>query len=130
MQVFTHNRAGIACVQNLDGLIVSESEPIAVSVINPHDPSTEWLPTAARPIAAIFAMSLVMLGAPFYFTRRNPRGHPGAWRFVRDTVWFLLVVSVASGFWFDDRRQAAIIAAAQPHSEADWSLVVEPLERP
>jgi len=129
MQVFTHNEVSIASVQNLDGLIVSKSEPISVTVINPHDPATEWLPTSVRPIAAIFAMGLVMWGASFYFTRRNPRDNPGALRFVRDTFWFLLVVSVASGYWFDDRRQSAVIAAAQPHSEADWSLVVEPSER-
>ena len=131
LHAYYHNDLTIAGDRNFTGLIVSKSEPIAVTVVNPQDRQAPWLPAEARPIAAILTLgglfTLLALARTFCPSKRISQSdvEPPRWgrrSMVRDVCWGALILAVGVGYWADYHYQTRTIARLHPDADAIWTL--------
>jgi hypothetical protein len=135
LQVCYHNSADIARSSSLDGLIVSQSPLIPVTVVNPRD--DDRLPSGLGPVAAILGLCGALTAVTWAFPRRPVKDAtqeaPPASRLrrvvqhlvTRDACWIAIVAIVALAYAFDHTRQRAYLASFSPDAAAEWTLTID-----
>lgn len=111
LHVLYHNWVLIANEQDLSGLIVFQSEPVAITVTNPTD---RW----QLPAGFAFLMVLLCAGGLLLAIARG-RG----WRFTRgDLGWCGLIALAAVAAYGDCQYQTWRITPLLPDAQAEWSI--------
>ena len=133
LQAFFHSREYIARERDLTGLVVAQSDPIPVTVINRANLKSEWFPARVRPIVAILAAAALWAAISCWLGPAR-RGFPGRetvrlsiWQIMRlllsrDIAWATLIVGIAFFYWQDLTSLDARLAHLKPDADADWSI--------
>lgn len=138
LQISYHDFHSIADLQSLDGLIVSQSSLIPVTVVNTRH--NDRPPSGLGPVAAILGLCGALTAVAWAFPRRLAKDataqSPPASRLqrvvqrlaTRDACWIALVAIVALAYAFDHTRQRAYLGRLAPDAAAEWTLTFD--ERP
>jgi hypothetical protein len=130
LQIFYHNREGIAGEPDLSGLIVAKSDPIWVHVDNPPDGRLgldQWQPLIVILIAMGTLAGVVL--AQRWRSRSSANvaatsathseRKTGVWR---DVVWCVLVIVLASAWLVDQQLQTQRLVELKYHPEQQWTI--------
>jgi hypothetical protein len=120
LQLVYHNEVDIASDPDLDGLIVTRSEPIDVVIRVPA--SGAALRPGFQAMIAILAASALLTAA---IVASNRQRSPPTVLAVRDIVWICLLIAVAVGVWMDDRYWTQRIGDLTPDADASWSIAID-----
>jgi hypothetical protein len=117
LQLVYHNEVDIASDPDLDGLIVTRSEPIDVVIRVPAN--GRRLSPGFQSLLAVLAASALLTAA---IVASNRRRSPPTVLALRDMAWLCLLIAVAIGVWLDDRYWTQRIGDLTPDADASWSI--------